>query len=1000
MIPRLPRIFTISPAAPFLEVLAQNILDGFPLDGTATATRFTDWTVLLPTRRAAREFTEIFIHFAGRKTILLPRVKAIGDLDEELEFDGTDSAGVLQPISPNGLLFLLQVLISEWAKQNPGLALAQSIDVSASQRLGLARSLVALLHQLDTQEIDLNNLPLAYDLELSEHRQAILGLLALVHRVLPQKLDELHRTTFAAWRNTMLRREASRVQQQRIKMPIIAAGSTGTIPATRALLRAISQHPMGAVILPGLDQDIDDESWRSLPPEHAQFAMKHLIEEFGILRSDAKTLGPLLSPKTFLLGELLRPTQTAEIWSKALPASAAILNAATHGINLVEARDHHIEARAIALILRHALEASDRATAALVTPNRDLAARVRNELQRWNISIDDSAGQPASRFGLAAACHALIQTVLHNFEATVLFDFLRHSEISMGHHGAEKAAVLKNIEIAILRNTNVADGLGGLGHAFSRAREAKDKGERSHPLLASLDENQWAKMENFIHQVQEILAPLQDKEILPFGQCLSKFIAVLKQLSPDVDETTPENLAFAEILDQLQADAEFSPDLDNHSFLINLAYILETAPFRSKANTNPRLSILGTLEARLLPSDVVILGGLNEGVWPTEPDAGPWLNRPMRDILKLAQPEREIGQSAHDFAQGLGYPHVYLTWSKRVSGTPKNPSRWILRLKNLFRAAGLPETQCEDDTWCKFAEAMDDATMVPKGKPRPKPAVTARPTRFSVTEVENLLRDPYGVYAKRVLNLQPLEGLTNKSDPRLRGILFHAAITEWTRQQPKRPSPDDLELLLEAGRKAMLPLMGDPEVSAFWMPAFSRMAIWLAENDRQLRQGVIRVVSEVAGKITFDVSSVPHLLTARADRIDFMSDNKVRIVDYKTGEVPTSEQVNAGFSPQLLLEGAILKAGGFKDLPQRDIGELLYIKLSSGRISGELRQISFKHSSIDDKVQQQLQHLKTHLANYQSIETAYMPRRAPKTEMQVMAYDHLSRFAEWILAEE
>ncbi|MEO6608543.1 MAG: double-strand break repair protein AddB [Aestuariivirga sp.] len=999
MTPSQPRIFTISPASTFLEVLAGKILEGFPLNGEASLS-FADWTVLLPTRRAAREFTRIFVRMAGQKAILLPKVRAIGDLDEEPDSEFSTDGSRPVPISQNGLLFVLQNLISQWASKNPALALAQSINISASQSLGLALSLRSLIHQLDTQEVDLTNLSQAYDLELSEHREAILGLLELIHFELPLKLNQLQKTTFAIWRNQILRREAQRLNDQSTSKPIIAAGSTGTIPATRSLLLAIARQRMGAVVLPGLDQTLDDMSWQNLPPEHAQFAMKNMIEEFGIERGEVQRLGARDIRKEFLQGELLRPTETAELWNQSLPGNADILREATEAIRLVEARERHLEARSIALIMRRTLEASNDKTTALITPDRNLAARVKNELQRWNISIDDSAGQPLSKFGIASACHALGQAVLRNFEATSLFDFLRHPDVSNEFLSADKNSVLKIIEVTLLRNGGVGEGLAGISQALTRAKESKEKGERLHPLAAAIDEQSWKDMEKFLQFLIQILSPLENNNNSSFADCLTKFLAVLKNFSPAHETATPEDLAFFEIENQLREDSDYFPDCDMRGFLVNLLHILETTPYRSQVKTHPRLSILGTLEARLLPADIVILGGLNEGIWPGDPDPGPWLNRPMRRILDLAQPEREIGLAAHDFVQGLGYPEVYLTWSKRISGTPKNPSRWILRLRNLFSAAGLPDQHCEDVIWPQQAELLDEAVMQPLNKPRANPPVNSRPTRFSVTEIENLLRDPYGVYAKRVLSLVPLESLAEKSDSRLRGTLFHAAIANWTSQLNGSASSDSMWLLQEAGRKVMLPLMNDPEVAAFWMPAFGRMANWLSETDRHLRENVAQLFAEVAGQITFTAGSAQHALAARADRIDVLSNGTARIVDYKTGEVPTSAQVSAGFSPQLLLEAAILKTGGFKDIAPVSISELLYIKLSAGRVPGELQYTTYKQSAIDDKAMLELAALKGHLASYQALETAYLPRRAPKTEMQVMDYDHLSRFAEWILAEE
>ena len=1000
MIQSLPRIFTIAASGPFLEVLAEQILDGFPLDASDQKPLLTDWTILLPTRRATRVFIQILASKSGQGALLLPRVKPIGDFDDEAEFHTDSDFEASKYISQNGLLFLLLDLISDWARKNPDIELAQNISASPRQRLGLALSLRTLLHQLDTQEMDLSNLPLAYELELSEHRQAILELLGLIHHALPARLGELHLARFASWRNEMLRREATRLGNDRAPRPIIVAGSTGTIPATRALLRAASEHPMGAIVLPGLDQVLDDESWESLAPEHPQYSMKRMLEEFGTERDQVQRLGASNHPKSFLMAELLRPTSTAQAWHNVLPPNREILEQAVDGISLIETRDRHTEARVIAHILRQSLSFESPKSVALVTPDRDLAARVKNELARWNIAIDDSAGFPLSKIGLAEVCVSLAQTVLQSFSATLVFDLLKRSDVTLGLERAQKNLILHNIEIAILRNVGLQDGIDGLSLALARSRAAKEKGERLHPMAAKLEPQEWEVMDELIQATHEVLAPLDIQDILPQTQWLSMLGDVLNRLTAGSDETLPENAAFREAMEKLTEDSQFLSPCDLQTCLVNLVQVLETTPYRPTGSDSSNLAIYGTLEARLLPIDVVILGGLNEGVWPAEPDTGPWLNRPMRDLLTLAQPEREIGLAAHDFIEGLGHSKVLLTWSRRISGAPVNPSRWILRLRNVLKGAGLAEDLCDDTSWTDLVRMVERVEMKPHIKPRPSPKVEARPTSFSVTEIESLLRDPYGIYAKKILGFEPLQNLTDRSDARLRGILFHAAIAEWIKQQRGSLSDISLTLLLEAGEAALQPLMGDLDVSGFWVPAFARIALWLQETEITLRENAVEVFAELAGKLNFAAGSVPHVLTGRADRIDRLKDGTFRIIDYKTGEVPSVAQVKAGFSPQLLLEAMILKEGGFKTVQAGSVSELIYIKLSSGRASSESQPVEFKDASIDDKATQQFRRLQELLRSYQSPEKTYLPRRAPRTELQELLYDHLSRFAEWILAEE
>ena len=85
------------------------------------------------------------------------------------------------------------------------------------------------------------------------------------------------------------------------------------------------------------------------------------------------------------------------------------------------------------------------------------------------------------------------------------------------------------------------------------------------------------------------------------------------------------------------------------------------------------------------------------------------------------------------------------------------------------------------------------------------------------------------------------------------------------------------------------------------------------ENDRA--SGTVRRHTEVDGVLTIDRDGRPFRLRARADRIDEIADGGYEIVDYKTGAIPTKKDVNAGLSPQLPLEAAMIVNGAFSDIP-------------------------------------------------------------------------------------
>src|SRR5207248_854953 len=151
-----------------------------------------------------------------------------------------------------------------------------------------------------------------------------------------------------------------------------------------------------------------------------------------------------------------------------------------------------------------------------------------------------------------------------------------------------------------------------------------------------------------------------------------------------------------------------------------------------------RLRIYGLLEARLQSVDRIVLGGLIEGTWPPEMPCDPWLSRPMRQALGLDLPERRIALSAHDFAQMLGAREVILTRAAKSAGAPTVAARFLQRLAAVT-GARWADVCARGDKYLAWARKLDapQGEPVPAKPPEPKPAVAARPTRLSVTEIEH-----------------------------------------------------------------------------------------------------------------------------------------------------------------------------------------------------------------------------------------------------------------------
>jgi len=428
---------------------------------------------------------------------------------------------------------------------------------------------------------------------------------------------------------------------------------------------------------------------------------------------------------------------------------------------------------------------------------------------------------------------------------------------------------------------------------------------------------------------------------------------------------------------------------------------------RRPESANARLHVYGQLEARLTQSDRVILGGLVEGVWPPAPRIDPWLSRPMRHELGLDLPERRIGLSAHDFAQLLGANEVILSHASKVGGAPAVASRFLHRLEAVAGEARWKAAKAAGEKYVRYADALDSPGKVePIPQPAPKPPRATRPLNLSVTAIEDWLRDPYTIYAKYILKLAPLDPVDMPLSAADRGSAIHDALGEFT-QTFSTTLPDDPALALRGiGEKYFAPLMERPEARALWWPRFLRIADWFAGWETARRGDVAAIDAEIGGEIPIHLDNArTFVLSARADRIERRRDGTFAILDYKTGQPPTGKQVRMGLSPQLTLEAAILREGGFEGIPAgASVSEFAYVRLSGNNPPGEQKPLELKINKSDqpqppdvaaDEARRKLEAL---IRAFEDEAQAYTSLNLSMWSNRYGRYDDLARIKEWSAA--
>lgn len=1039
------RVFSVPSSVPFLRTLVAALIDGRLIEGfeaRSNPLNLARATLYLPTRRAGRLAREIFLDELKTDAAILPRIVALGDIDEdELAFaEGSEQFGGMAPLDIPPRLgelerrLTLAHLVAAWAKSPVSAPLVVGGPAST---LALAGDLARLMDDMVTRGVAWEALDKLVPDQLDKYWQHSLDFLRIARKAWPDYLREIGKIEPAERRDRLIEAEAARLTAHH-EGPVIAAGSTGSMPATAKFLHAVARLKQGAVVLPGLDTDLDDESWRTIggirdaqgkfttrpSSNHPQFAMQGLLDRFSITRGDVEILGT--SPpqgRDVLVSETMRPSSATEQWHDRLaqPAIAAKISAGMSNLAIVAAPNSEMEALAIAIAMREARHLDK--SAALVTPDRALARRVMAALTRWNLEFDDSGGDaltdtPAGIFARLAA-----ETVAKGLEPPTLLALLKHPLFRLGgRQGALKRAI-EVLELALLRGTRPQAGCAGLARDFDRFRvELKKFNSKETSSLHGSEQRTRLKDED-LDQAQSLIVALHNalSPLESIGAVRPHDLAELAQrhremltaLSCDQNGDAlafedSQGLALAAAFDDLLSEQKPSGlmvQLGDYPDVFQTAFADRMVRRREQASA--QLQIYGQLEARLTETDRIILGGLVEGVWPPAPRVDPWLSRPMRHELGLDLPERRIGLSAHDFAQLLGADEVILTHSAKVGGAPAVASRFLHRLEAVAGEARWDAATRAGENYVRYAGELDRPEQVkPIPQPAPKPPRAVRPLKLSVTAIEDWLRDPYTIYAKHILRLDPLDPVDMPLSAADRGSAIHDALGEFT-QTFAAALPDQPALALRAvGEKYFAPLMERPEARALWWPRFQRIAAWFAEWEVGRRENVRRIVAEIRGEIGIPLDDArTFILSARADRIEQRHDGSFAVLDYKTGQPPTGKQVRMGLSPQLTLEAAILREGGFKDIPAgSSVGEIVYVRLSGNNPPGEQRSLELKIRNNDtpqppdEAAEEARAKLEALIRAFDNEDQAYTSLNLSMWSNRYGAYDDLARIKEWSAA--
>ncbi len=1047
------RILTIAPGTPFLKTLAESLCDGrlttaFRYDA-ADPLSLAKVTIYVPTRRSARVLRSEFVDLLGGRSAILPIIRPLGETDDDSGYFDVETPATIDlapPISSTARLVELARLILAWRNSLPDAIRAVHSDsplvapASPADAIWLARALGEVIDAMDTEDRDWDALAKLDTADHAQWWQLTADFLKIASIFWPARLEELNKSSAGRHRNAILRAEAGRLAKIGSSDPIIVAGSTGSIPAAADLIAAVAALPQGIVVLPGLDTAMPDEQWQDInesPDDpstrtHSQYGLFVLLQKLGVLRDDVEQIGTVdsdLQNRAAIFSTALAPVKATSEWNEwRVDKSEAFFNDAFSSAAIIEAANEREEATAIAIALRLALEKPGsglQSQAALITPDRGLARRVATELARFGIEADDSAGTPLSATPQAGLLQLALEAILRPGDPVAVMSLLKHPLSRFGLAVDAVPNAVAGLELLALRGGRTETTLDTLDVLLQQQLALHQQDRHAPQWRKALPPDVELAAADLAARIKLAIDPLDSAfirkdpvsgrltERLTLSDWAERTGRVLEAFCMD-ERGDLASLWSGEAGEKLSGlltelmDCGGVLEADGPQWIDIMTALIAGESIKPRAMRHPRVFIFGALEARLQAVDTVIIGGLNEGIWPGQTANNPFLSRNMKTAIGLEPPERRIGQLAHDFEMANGTRQIFYSRALRQGSTPAVASRWLQRLLALGGETFGETLKARGATYRHWAAMLDERESQPPAKrPAPTPPADLQPKSYSFSEVGRLRRDPYYIYARRILKLDPLDEFNRDPGAADRGTLYHRVMENYAREEHVPGTP-----AAEAAMSRVLHACFDaeklpPHIDVVWRPRFEAVAREFLKWETERRHLIKR--SHIEARAGQEIAEAGIRLTGVADRIDIKTSGKADIIDYKTGLSPSLRQARSLLDPQLALEAAALMRGAFKDVGSPTPEDLIYVRLRPGeRFSGkdivnnEITKATAKTApkSAVELANDSIEQLTNFVISLREGKNGFVSRLIPEEQQSYGGeYDHLARVSEWSTAE-
>ena len=971
-------VWTINHTEDFLKSLALGLLNEFKGDNHALAKT----TILLPTKRSVKSIKNIFLNYTDKHAVLLPKIIPLDELGEN---EAIDTFNINPSIPKLSRRFLLTQLIIKKLESNENIPRHEVAN-------SLAIELENFLDESQTHNIGLNNLEKILPENLASHWQSTLDFLNIIKDNWPKILEDEKFYDKVERRNKLFESISKDWSEHKPNDLIIAAGTTASITATRKLLKIITTLPTGLIVIPGLDKTLDQESWENIDETHPQYSLKGLLEFLETDRSDIKNwpYQKYHSKKLYrekFITEVMRPKETTNKWLKLNDKEKKEIS---KNISIIEPEDDQDEALTIALAMRHVESAGDK-SCTLITRDDELANNVSLILERWNIKAENSFGYPLIDTQQGTYLQLVLDVAFGNFSMVSLLSLLKHDLFCCGLEKENTISLVQEIEIKYARGKASYKTLEDLGNII------KLEEKESKSLI------DW--FQYFLDSISELVS-FNHKNKVSFSKIIRSHIICSERLansqnSIGLDRIWRENTgqACSMFLSEIIQNSDKMGAIKPESYKNIFSQLLREEKIQNSDEYHPRIRILSPIESRLIYHDIVIIGGLHEGVWPEELKSGPWLNHEMRSKIGLPKLENKIGLSALDLCHSLGSDEVVIMLAKKKGRDLPAPSRWAYRIKQIYKPekknAEVKTIKSENlEKWSKIFYAQNKKIQILP--PQPIVDHKHKPRSVRLTDVGLLLRNPYEFYVKNILNLRPLEKVGIESENRLYGTIVHKIFDYFMKKHFsfKKTEDKNTSEFLKLTEKILSEENLSDSQRLLWSPRIQRIGKKYINYNLKNKENIKQIFTEIKGQLKLRLHSNDLAINGKADRVDILGNGILKIVDYKTGSIPSNNKIKDGYEPQLPLLAIMAGNKGFKGISLTENSHSS-IELEYWKMDGKKDGFDCIPKKIDN-LEEYFQSFKFFINDFIFEDKPYFYQIEKKLNGKYDTSKHLSRIDEWI----